>query len=90
MPIDKNKIIETLKERGAIKPCHRCGGSKHTLLDGYFTMTSHEELTKGIVLGGPMVPLICLACENCGAITSHAIGGLGLLPKPIAKKKKEE
>jgi hypothetical protein len=34
-----------------------------------------------LVLGGPTIPVAIAACNNCGAITFHALGALGLLKK---------
>ena len=80
MPIDKDRIAKLLTDRGATKPCHRCGHTKFAVIDGYSTHSLQENLDGGIVLGGPAVPVALIACENCGAITPHAVGVLGLLP----------
>jgi hypothetical protein len=80
MSIDKDRIAKTLTTRGATKPCHRCGHTKFVVIDGYSTYPLQSELNGGIVLGGPAVPVTLVACENCGAITPHAVGVLGLLP----------
>ncbi len=81
MPIDRDEIARVLKERRAIKPCHRCGEMQFTVLDGYSKMTLEKEIQGGLVIGAPIVPVATIACDNCGAITSHALGPLGLLPK---------
>lgn len=84
---NKNEIIRILKERGAVNPCHRCGATEFSVLDGYSMITIQKNLKKGIVIGGPAVPVISIACSNCGAITFHALGALELLPQ---KNEKEE
>ena len=33
---ERDRILEELHKRGAVKPCPRCGNSDFTLLDGYF------------------------------------------------------
>lgn len=82
--IRKEDIIKALKERGVKLPCPRCGNQKFTLLDGYFNQTIQTEL-KGIVIGGPSVPTIVVACTRCGYLSQHALGALGLLPKEEGK-----
>ena len=77
-PEKKEKIIETLIERGATLPCPRCGNKSFTILDGYFNQ-SIQTGVKGIVLGERSVPSIALACSRCGFMSQHALGVLGLL-----------
>lgn len=76
----KQQIIKALDERGAKLPCPRCGNNNFTLLDGYFNQTIQTEL-KGMVIGGPSIPSVVVACNRCGFLSQHAIGALGLLPK---------
>lgn len=81
---EKQRIIQALEERGAKLPCPRCGNQQFTLIDGYFNQTIQTEL-KGIVIGGPSVPSIVVACTRCGYLSQHALGALGLLPKEGGK-----
>ena len=74
----KQKIIMALENRGATRPCPRCGNNSFTLLDGYFNQTIQTEL-KGLVIGGPSVPSVVVACNRCGLLNQHALGVLGLL-----------
>lgn len=82
---EKQKIIKALQERGATIPCPRCGNSSFTLLDGYFNQTIQTEL-KGMVIGGPSIPSVVVACNRCGYLSQHALGVLGLLPAEGEKK----
>jgi hypothetical protein len=84
MPMDRDKVAKILTERGATKPCHRCGHTNFAVIEGYSSFSLQENLDGNIVLGGPAVPVAMVACGNCGAITPHALGALGLLP-PAAK-----
>ena len=86
MPLDKKEVIKKLKERGATRPCQRCGKSNFTVLDSYSALNLNHELGGSIRIGGPNVPVALVACINCGAITAHALGALELLP--IRKKEK--
>jgi ribosomal protein S27AE len=81
----KKEIIKALEERGAKLPCPRCGNPQFILLDGYFNQTIQTDL-KGLVLGGPSVPTVVIACNRCGFLSQHALGTLGLLPKEEIKK----
>lgn len=77
---DKEKIIRVLNKRGAKLPCPRCRNDNFTLLDGYFNQTLQTEI-KGMVIGGPSIPSVVVACNQCGYLSQHALGTLGLLPK---------
>lgn len=81
----KEKIIKALEERGAKLPCPRCGNKSFTLLDGYFNQTIQSELS-GIMIGGPSIPSVVVACARCGFLSQHALGALGLLPKEEGSK----
>ena len=79
--MDREEIAKLLTEKGALKPCHRCGAKSFTILEGYSNIHLQENLNAGMVIGGPSVPVAHIVCDNCGALTPHAIGALGLLPK---------
>lgn len=83
MNLDKKKIGKKLKDRGALLPCHRCGNQSFSILDQYTKIPVQEDIDKiqDTVLGGASVPAVIVACNRCGAITYHAFGALGLLPK---------
>ena len=84
--MDRKKVAEILQGKGVKLPCHRCGSLRFSVIDGYAHYSIQPELSGGIVIGGPIVPVALVACENCGAITAHALGALGLLPKDEDKK----
>jgi len=82
---NKQRIIKALEERGAKLPCPRCGNNNFTLLDGYFNQTIQPE-ANGIVIGGPSILSVVVACNQCGYLIQHALGILGLLPEEEVKK----
>ena len=84
---EKNEIMKTLEERGAKLPCPRCGHKKFAILEGYFVQPIQTDL-KGTVLGGLSIPSAVIACINCGYLSQHALGAIGLLPKKEAKIEK--
>jgi hypothetical protein len=82
MPLERDTVIRLLLERAATRPCHRCGQDKFSVIDKYSSLSLQDEITGPLRLGGLSVPVVLVACDNCGAITAHAVGALGLLPKP--------
>ena len=83
----RDKIISRLEEKGVKLPCPRCGNNSFSLIDGYFNQTIQNEL-KGLVIGGPSIPSVITACNQCGFISQHALGALGLLPPQNVEEKK--
>ena len=81
-------IIKVLKERGASKPCPRCGGTSFSLMDGYSTQPVQATQT-GVVLGGQILPFVTVICNKCGYMSQHALGVLGLM-EPQKNQEKEE
>ena len=78
--MDTNKVAKLLQDRGVKLPCHRCGAVNFTVIDGYASFPVQPEVSGNVIIGGPAVPAALVACNNCGAITAHALGALGLLP----------
>lgn len=78
MELNKNEIAEKLKNKGVLLPCHRCGTRNFSILDGYSKISIQKNIEDlpNTIIGGFSVPVILIACSNCGAITSHAIGAI--------------
>lgn len=84
MSIDRKEVANTLNRKGATRPCHRCGQNSFSVLEGFSNIHLQKDFSAGLVLGGPTVPVVHIVCNNCGAITPHALGALGMLPEPEA------
>lgn len=74
------RIIKALEERGATRPCPRCGNKDFELSGGYFIQILQTELDT-YKLGGPSIPSVVVVCTKCGYISQHALGILELLPE---------
>ncbi|MDO8567794.1 MAG: hypothetical protein Q7R57_03665 [Dehalococcoidales bacterium] len=86
----KQKIIDALTSHGVNLPCPRCGSCKFSLLDGYFNQTLQTELTGGLTLGGPVLPSFAVVCNQCGFMSQHALGVLGLMSAKEEAKREEK
>lgn len=84
MELDRAEIARKLSEKGATRPCNRCGQNAFTVLEGFTNIHLQKDFSAGMVIGGPSVPVVHIACNNCGALTSHALGALDMLPKEEA------
>lgn len=86
-----SEVVDALEKRGAVNPCHRCGHRNFNVLEGFSKLPAllpDFSMIDGMVVGGPLVPVVYIACSNCGAITPHAIGALGLLPSDNKNEEK--
>lgn len=82
MSEQSDAIASLLSERGAVLPCHRCGKTSFTVLDSFSYYTLQDDLNKGVTWPKAVIPVALVGCDNCGAITPHSLGALGLL-KPV-------
>lgn len=82
----KEQIIEALRNKGVKGICPMCGNKHFVLADGYFNNTLQADIVK-LSLGGSGIPTAPIICSNCGFVSEHALGVLGLLPKDEKKGK---
>ncbi len=76
---EKNKLVTAIKSKIPQLHCPMCQNQNFILLDGYLSHSLQFGL-KGIALGGTTIPTVALVCGNCGFLSQHSIGVLGLLP----------
>lgn len=79
----KKELIEVLTKRlrhyGKTTTCPMCGHSHFTIADAYITNVLQDDFSS-VSIGGPAIPALAILCSNCGFISQHALGILGLLP----------
>ena len=75
----RDEIAKRLNEKGANRSCSRCGHKEFVVIDGYFNQTLQDDFS-GLVLGGKSIPCAIIGCSNCGYLSQHALGALGLIP----------
>jgi hypothetical protein len=78
------QVVEALSAKHVRLPCPRCGNPHFTLLEGYFNQPVSGAVSNAssamAFWHGPTVPSVVTACTNCGFLSQHALGALGLLP----------
>lgn len=75
----KNEIISKLTTRMPNLHCPMCGKNHFTIMEGYFTSVLQSDLNS-LQLTGMNMPTVALVCNNCGFVSYHSLGALGLLP----------
>lgn len=81
----KAEIIKVLSEKGVTALCPMCGNKNFVVADAYFN-NSLQDSPGAIHIGGSSIPTIPIICTNCGFVSQHALGVLGLLSKPEEKR----
>ncbi len=71
------RIIQALDTKGANKPCARCG-NEHFQAVSKTRIPIQDDFTM-VEIGGESIPALIIACKNCGNLSTHALGALGLL-----------
>jgi len=73
--------------------CPMCGEKNFSLLNEVLRTDVQEELERA-VMKGRGVPTLAIICTNCGFLSQHVLGTLGLLgkdqPVPLAKESAPE
>ena len=84
----KKKIAEALEKKKNGLSCPMCQNKNFIMADGYFNNNMQTDFGS-FSIGGPAIPTIAIICSNCGFVSQHALGVLGLLPKEENNKKDE-
>lgn len=74
----KKRIIDKFSERKVVIQCPMCRNSSFILADGFFNNIMQFN-NVNLQLGGPSIPTIPIVCANCGFVSQHSLGALGLL-----------
>ncbi len=62
---DTSHVIAHLNQKWAQRACPLCGVSKWTVQDSTFQLMEFTQ--GGLVVGGPVIPVVPVICTNCGA-----------------------
>ena len=76
---DKEQISKVIGEKIPHLACPMCANTEFSLADGLLKQTLQERLSTSITMGGPSIPSALIICNNCGLLSQHALGILGLL-----------
>lgn len=86
---ERKKIVDILNQRIGQSSCPICHKGHFSIVDGYSSnilANSYHEIN----LGGSVLPFVMLVCDNCGFISQHALGTLGLLVKQEESQDKKK
>ena len=75
-----HQIIQELERRGALKRCPMCSTDVFNFEDGYLTPVLQADIDRPS-FSGRSIPCVVVTCLNCGFVSQHALGALGMLPR---------
>jgi hypothetical protein len=84
---DTDKFIAFIGEKWGGKSCPMCGNGPWSVQDKVFQLTEFHDGT--MVIGGPLIPLVPITCNNCGyTVVVNAIlsGAITAPVQPLEKK----
>ena len=76
----EKEILAVLEKVGVLNVCPICRLGRFQLHPGYFVNIVQQDI-KTVELGGEAIPTVVLTCRNCGFVSQHSLGELGLLPE---------
>ncbi len=79
------EIVAALESKKVKAICPMCNNDKFQLAPGYFVNVI-QNATQEIELSGPSIPVAVLLCNNCGFVSQHSLGKLGLLSEDAAEE----
>lgn len=65
MKVNKEQLISTINNKWATKNCPMCGNNNWNIDTDMMTMVGVGE-DKSVKLGGKMIPVVSITCNNCG------------------------
>lgn len=77
---ERTRIVERIRERGALRACPQCGKDEWTVPS--YSAAQLESKPDYLNLMGPHIGTVIMFCNNCGFLSQHSLALLGLIPKP--------
>ncbi len=85
---EKDELKSSIESKIHNLTCPMCQNKSFSMADGYFLNNMQKDL-HSVNLGGQAIPTIGIICNNCGFVSQHALGSLGMLNK-LKNKKADE
>ena len=63
--IDVNKAIEHLRAKWSQRPCPMCGIAQWSVQESTYQLLEFNQGV-GLSIGGPLIPVLPVTCNNCG------------------------
>lgn len=74
----KQELANVLNEKIGQFQCPMCHKGPFAIVDGYFVPSLLNQYSSP-ALGMNGIPMAAIVCNNCGFVSFHALGAIGLL-----------
>ena len=79
-PEKREEWAEALRQRG-LDACPECGARARFVAEGYVTLILNPEATAPRFDDRThLLPTVAVICEQCGHVSQHLMGALGVQP----------
>lgn len=85
---DKNDIIKKISDVIPELKCPMCHNKQFVIVDGYFPNMVYDDYNASIMKYKKGMPSVAIVCNNCGFISNHSLGALGLLEESKSEENK--
>jgi predicted nucleic-acid-binding Zn-ribbon protein len=84
---DTKKFITFITEKWGGKSCPMCGKGPWSVQEKVFQLTEFHD--GNMVIGGPLMPLVPVTCNNCGytVVVNAIIAGAVTTPAQLPEQK---
>jgi len=72
-------LTEKIRANGQSEACPMCGNEKFLMVDACLVNVLQPDV-KSVTLTGASIPTLAIICVNCGYLSQHAVGALGVSP----------
>jgi hypothetical protein len=74
----KQAVVDALRSKGVNGACPMCSGRSWAQLDGFVYLPTGPSSDSAQSATG-LVPTVVMACQNCGHMSTHVAGMLGVV-----------
>lgn len=71
------QVSKALNAKGLKGSCPMCSQNNWSGIDGYLNQSVSKDATS-LQIGGTTIPVVAIACGNCGFLSMHAAKVVGL------------
>lgn len=68
-----------IRANGRSEACPMCCNENFLMIDACLVNVLQSDV-KNVTLTGDYIPTLAIVCDNCGFLSQHAVGALGIRP----------
>ena len=84
---EKEELAKVITSKVKTFECPMCHNHSFTIIDGYLIQNLQNSINSYVIGNEPIIPSIAIVCNNCGFMSQHNLGILGMLNKKLDESK---